>query len=212
MPTPKDKPVCHVRRHLTPSLFMTYDTMRAMSKQPEFPTKPCGIIKLYLVCYARLTTICNHNSLSRNQNRDNIAALEALGWITAEERNRFRGGRFGPNHYIVHEHEYYYHRALRHEPPYKPCPGYKYETSSGRLLTPSDGMPENFTASEYSDTEPDGDRTDTERLPETASEYSDTDGVRVVGHGPRPSISSTASEYSDTSLVLALKSKSNNQV
>ena len=69
MTATKDKPVCHVRRHLTPSLFMTYDTMRAMAKKPDFQMKPGAIIKTHFVCYARLTTICNHNSLSRNQNR-----------------------------------------------------------------------------------------------------------------------------------------------
>ena len=134
MTATKDKPVCHVRRHLTPSLFMTYDTMRAMAKKPDFQMKPGAIIKTHFVCYARLTTICNHNSLSRNQNRDNIAALEALGWIIAEERNRFRGGQFGPNHYIVLEHDEYYGQVLRHRAPYKLCPVFKYEMSSGRIL------------------------------------------------------------------------------
>lgn len=132
-----EKPVCHVRRHLTPSLFMTYDAMRAMAKKNEYGN---------LICYARLITITNHTSISRNQNQMNIAALEARGWLIQEERSRWRGGRFGSNRYEVLEHTDYERLALQRLEPYKPCPDFKFEASTGERLQPSSGVPENFTA------------------------------------------------------------------
>jgi len=82
--TDQAKPVCHARRHMTPSQFMTYDAMRAMAKDDGHGSR---------VCYARLTTITNHTRIGRSQNRDNISALESLGWLMQEPRSRWRGGR-----------------------------------------------------------------------------------------------------------------------
>lgn len=119
---------------------MTYDAMRAMAKRNEHGS---------LICYARLTTITNHTSISRNQNQMNIVRLDQLGWLIQEERSRWRGGRFGSNRYEVLEHADYDRLALRREEPYILCPVFKFEASTGERLQPSSGVPENFAAEEY---------------------------------------------------------------
>jgi hypothetical protein len=116
---------------------MTYDAMRAMAKKDEHGN---------LICYARLTTITNHTSISRNQNQMNIVRLEELGWLLQEARSRWRGGRFGSNRYEILTHEDYERFALERVEPYTLCPEFKFEASSGKRLSPSSGIPDNFTS------------------------------------------------------------------
>lgn len=172
-----DKPVCHERRHMTPSQFMTYDAMRAMAEKPALKTDGRPNYG-YIVCYARLTTITNHTSISRNTNRANIEALKEMGWLEEEPRSRWRGGRFGSNHYLVVSHEEYQRRALEHTPPYKRCPVFKFEAHTGKLL--KSPRPADRTRN--------GVNTFCGRVPDnpgqaTASSRPDTDGIQPTGHG-----------------------------
>jgi hypothetical protein len=125
-PTAKEKPTCHVRRHLTPSQFMTYDAMRAMAKEDD-----CGD----LICYAKKTTISNHTSLRVNQTGDNIKALVEKGWLVPEDKVRWRAGRWANNRYLVREHADYEKQALHHEEGYTLCPPFKYDAKTGEVLT-----------------------------------------------------------------------------
>jgi len=195
-----DKPVCHERRHMTPSQFMTYDAMRAMAeslhKNGPYEDR---------VFYARLTTLTNHTSLSRNQNRKNIDDLIALGWVIPEERNRFRGGRFGTQRYRVLTHEQYERHRLRHDVTalgyvYKACPDFKYEAATGKILRPSPrpadrmrngvspfcGLP--TASSRPADATADAVAMQgrMQGCTVTASSRPDTDRVQPTGCGPRP--------------------------
>jgi hypothetical protein len=122
-----EKPTCWVRRHLSPSLFMTYDAMRGMAKKDAHGE---------LICYGKLITIANHTSLSKNQNADNILALDAKGWVMPQNRERWNKGRWGYNSYIILEHADYEKFALQHQEPYVMCPPFKYDSKTGENLIP----------------------------------------------------------------------------
>ena len=125
---PTDKPTCHVRRHLTPSEFMTYDAMRAMAKEDDHGE---------LICYAKKITIANHTSLGENQTGNNIKALVEKGWLLPEDKVRWRAGRWANNRYIVLEHADYEKLALQHMGPYAGCPPFRYDAKTGEHLLPS---------------------------------------------------------------------------
>jgi hypothetical protein len=114
-------PKCHVRRHLTPSEFMTYDVMRAMAKPLETGSG--------LYCYAKLTTIANYNNLSTDQNARNIESLIKKEWLIEVGRPRWRAGRFGSNRYQVVTHDEYLD-DFDHEFN-EPCPPFKYDKITG---------------------------------------------------------------------------------
>jgi hypothetical protein len=113
---------CWARRHITPSQYVTYDTMRHLrGKAPNPP-----------VCYATILKISNNSNLSRATTINNIQALLESGWVIpapdAFERWN-NSGRWASKQYLVRE-DTHDHCAT--------CPPFKYDLETGENLAPSE--------------------------------------------------------------------------
>src|SRR5260370_33838827 len=62
---------CWARRHLTPSQYVTYDTMRHL--RGKAPNQP--------VCYATVLKISNNSGMGKSTTENNIKSLLAAGWL-----------------------------------------------------------------------------------------------------------------------------------
>lgn len=117
---------CHARRHMTASVFMTYDAILAMAKSsPTYdPSNGSGVI-----FYGRVSTIANHTNRSRKTEFDNIKILIRDGWLRPDgEQSRWKAGQWGTCRYSVCEHEEYLADYLTS------CPALKYDPQTGKRI------------------------------------------------------------------------------
>jgi hypothetical protein len=125
--------VCHVRRHLTPSEFRTYDTMRIMVMSGPHEKGD------QLFFHGRLAKLANYTNSSIRLEEINIKSLEAKGWLVRSHQQRWRGGKFGTVEYLLLSHDEYvacekFPHGRAHK--WSPCPPYKYDMETGELITP----------------------------------------------------------------------------
>jgi hypothetical protein len=104
-PTPtRSKFECHARRHMSATLYMTYDAILAMAKSGQYtPDAP-------LVFYGRISTVANHTGRSRQTESDNMSRLVSMRWLLPlddKQPQQEDSGRWRPHMYRVVEHELY---------------------------------------------------------------------------------------------------------
>lgn len=113
---------CHARRHMTASVFMTYDAILAMAKSsPSYdPSDP-------LFFYGKVSTVANHNNRSRDIEHANIKILVTGGWLYPDEdQSRWKAGQWGTRRYQVIEHDCYAKEQS--------CPPLRYDPKTGNRI------------------------------------------------------------------------------
>ena len=119
---------CWARRHMTPSQYVTYDTMRHLrGKAPNPP-----------VCYAPIWRIANNSGLGRGTTLNNIKALLASGWLIPAPHSFERwtnSGRWVSKQYLLLDDTHDHCSA---------CPPYKYDFETGENLAPEDDRVQNL--------------------------------------------------------------------
>jgi hypothetical protein len=112
---------CWARRHLTPSQYVTYDTMRHLrGKAPNPP-----------ICYASILKIANNSGLGRDTTINNIQAMLTSGWLTPAPDSFERwsnNGRWVSRQYLLRD-DTHDHCA--------DCPLYKYNLETGENVAPN---------------------------------------------------------------------------
>lgn len=98
---------CVARRHLSASLFKTYDAMVGLATYWQNQREANGEPRGPLTFSGAAWNLANRNDRNESIERDNITNLEELGWVVAtheEQRRRSRTGAFATNEWRIIEH------------------------------------------------------------------------------------------------------------
>jgi hypothetical protein len=118
IPCPPEK--CHAQRHMSPSVFATYNAMLGHAKAGQNKRAARGEAAGELIFFGKLTTLANATNRSDETEGINVAWLEEQHWIVAKQESQRRWhGDWSSNEYRVVEHGEY--SAGHHD-----CPPYRY--------------------------------------------------------------------------------------